>query len=152
MNLVSKEWARKHNTVQQQLNKTATVESQLLEIIKGLKLMNYELVDKVKSAKRTEQAAIKLNDKSKEVASRHLDKLVLKREEMNQLKDELTRVLKAQDAQQKSLQEYKAMVEELRSTKRNLKRKFKIRQQGGLRWLLWIMEVCCEILVNGSPP
>jgi hypothetical protein len=88
--------------------------------------MNYELVDKVKSAKKTEQAAIKLYNKSKEVASRRLDKLVLEKEEKNQLKDELTRVLKAQDAQQKSLQEYKAMVEELRSTKQNLKRKFKI--------------------------
>jgi hypothetical protein len=44
------------------------VEIQLLEIIEGLELMNYELVDKVKSAKRTERAAIKLYDKSKEVA------------------------------------------------------------------------------------
>ena len=67
-----------------------------------------------------------LYNKSKEVASRRLDKLVLEKEEKNQLKNELTRVLKAHDAQQKSLQEYKAMVEELRSTKQNLKRKFKI--------------------------
>ncbi len=51
---------------------------------------------------------------------------MLKKEEKNQLMDELTHMLKAQDAQQKSLQEYKAMVEELRSTKQNLKRKFKI--------------------------
>jgi hypothetical protein len=114
-NLVSKEQARRHNTVQQQLNKTAAVESQLLEIIEGLELMNYELVDEVKSAKRTERAAIKLYNKSKEVASRCLDKLVLEKEEKNQLKDELTHVLKVHDAQQKSLQEYKAMVEELRS-------------------------------------
>ncbi len=35
-NLVSKEQARRRNTVQQQLNKTAAVESQLLEIIEGL--------------------------------------------------------------------------------------------------------------------
>jgi hypothetical protein len=94
----------------------AAVESQLLEIIGGLELMNYEWVDKVKSAKRTEQAAIKLHNNSKEVASRRLDKLVLEKEEKNQLKDELTHVLKAHDAQQKSLQEYKAMVKELRST------------------------------------
>ncbi len=151
-NLVSKERVRRRNTVQQQLDKTAAVESQLLEIIKGLELMNYELVDKVKSAKRTEQAAIKLYDKSKEIASRRLDKLVLEKEEKNQLKDELTRVLKVQDAQQKSLQEYKAMVEELRSTKQNLKCEFKIGQRGGLRWPLWVTEVCCELLVNGSPP
>jgi hypothetical protein len=53
-NLVSKERARRCNTVQQQLHKTAAVESQLLEIIEGLELMNYELVDEVKCAKRTE--------------------------------------------------------------------------------------------------
>ena len=40
-NLVSKERVRRRNTVQQQLDKTAAVESQLLEIIKGLELMNY---------------------------------------------------------------------------------------------------------------
>ncbi len=51
---------------------------------------------------------------------------MLEKEEKNQLKDELTCVLKAQDVQQKSLQEYKAMVEELRFTKQNLKHEFKI--------------------------
>ena len=70
----------------------------------------------------------------------------------NQLKDELTRVLKAHDAQQKSLNEYMTMVEELRSMKRNLKREFKIGRSGGSRWPLWVTEVCCELLVNGSPP
>ncbi len=143
---------RRRNTVQQQLDKTAAVESQLLEIIKGLELMNYEMVDKVKCAKRTERAAIKLYNKSKDAASRRLDKLLLEKEEKNQLKDELTPVLKAQDAQQKSLHEYLTMVEELRSTKQNLKREFKIGRSRGLRWPLWVTEVCCELLLNGLPP
>jgi hypothetical protein len=116
-NLVSKERAHRRNTIQQQLDKTAAIESQLQNIIEGLELMNYEMVDKVKCAKRSERAAIKLYNKSKDAASRRLDKLLLEKEEKNQLKDELTRVLKAHDVQQKLLHEYMPMVEELRSTK-----------------------------------
>jgi hypothetical protein len=106
----------------------------------------------VKCAKRTERAAIKLYNKSKEAASKRLDKLLLEKEEKNQFKDELTHVLKAQDAQQKLLQEYKTMVEQLRSTKQNLKREFKIGRSGGSRWPLWVTKVCCGLLVNESPP
>jgi hypothetical protein len=51
------------------------MESQLQEIIDGLGIMNYELVDEVKNANSTKCTAIKLYDKSKEVATRRLVQL-----------------------------------------------------------------------------
>jgi hypothetical protein len=128
--------------------------------------MNYKLADEVKSVKKDKREAIKSYDKSKEAAAKHLEKLQLEKEEKNELKDklmqalkaqelqqnEILRLLKAQEAQHNLLEEYKNMIEHLKSSKLNLKREFKVGHQGGLIWLLWVLEVCCELLVNGSPP
>ena len=39
-----------------------------------------------------------------------------------------------------------------KSSKLNLKREVKFGRRGGACWPLWVTEVCCELLVNGSPP
>jgi hypothetical protein len=70
--LVSKERARRRHAVQQQLDRTSAMESQLQEIIEGLGIMNYELVDEVKNSNSAKRTAIKLYEKSKEVATRRL--------------------------------------------------------------------------------
>lgn len=44
------------------------------------------------------------------------------------------------------------MVKSFQSTKRSLKPEIKIGRRGGASWRLWVTEVCCELLVNGSPP
>ncbi len=80
------------------------------------------------------------------------DKLTqaLKAQELQQR--EILHLLKAQEAQHNLLEEYKNMIEHLKSSKLNLKCEFKVGRQGGLCWPLWVTEVCCELLVNGSPP
>ena len=65
-----------------------------MEIIAGIEVMNYELVDEVKSAKKAKREAIRLYDKSKEAASRCLDQLQIEKEQKSQLNDDLTRKLK----------------------------------------------------------
>ena len=114
--------------------------------------MNYELVDKVKNANSAKRTAIKLYDKSKEAATRRLGQLWQEKEQKNELKDELTRVLKMLEAQEAQLNEYKSMVKTLKASKRNLSREVTASCRGGVRWPLWVTEVCCELLVNGSPP
>jgi hypothetical protein len=44
------------------------------------------------------------------------------------------------------------MIDGFKSSKLNLKREVKLGQRGGASWPLWVTEVCCELLVNGSPP
>ena len=129
------------------------MESQMQEIIEGLGIMNYELVDEVKNANSAKRTAIKLYDKSKEVATRRLGELRQEKEQKNELKDELTRVLRTRKAQEAQLNEYKSMVETLKSSKRNLSQEVTASRRGGARWpLWWVTKVCCELLVNGSPP
>jgi hypothetical protein len=151
-NQLSKEQARRCNMVQQQLDRSSAVEGQLMDIIEGLEVMNSELVDEVKSAKKAKREAIRLYDKSKEDATRRLDRLRQEKEQKNLLRDELTCVLRVQQAQEAPLTEYKSMVEIFKSSKCDLTCEFKAGRRGGAHWPLWVTEVCCELLVNGSSP
>ena len=149
---LSKEQIRRRNMVQQQIDRSSAVEGQLIEIIEGLEVMNNELVEEVKSAKKARQEAVKLYNKSKEDAARRLDQLRHEKEKKNLLRDDLTRVIKALQAQEAQLTEYKSIVETFQSSKRDLTYEFKAGRRGGAQWPLWVTEVCCELLVNGSPP
>ena len=148
-NRISNKRQLRRNMIQNQLDRTSALESQLMEIIEGLEVMNSELVDEVKAAKKGMREADRLYDKTKEAAAKRLGQLQQEKEEKNQLKDKLTRVLKAQEAQ---LDKYKSMVKPFQSSKRSLKPEIKIGRRGGASWRLWVTEVCCELLVNGSPP
>ena len=148
----SKERASRHNMIQMQIDESSAMECQLMEIITGLEAMNEELADEVKSAKKAKREAIRLYDKSKDDAARRLNQLRSEKEQKNLLKDELTRVLRAQQAQEAQLDKYKSMVETFQSSKRDLTLISKAGRKGGAIWPLWVTEVCCELLVSGSLP
>jgi hypothetical protein len=76
--------------VQQQLDRMSANEDQLCEIINGLELMNDELVDEVKKVKKDKPKAMKLYKESKDIALTHQTRLLMEREEKNNIKDELT--------------------------------------------------------------
>ena len=150
---------RRRCSIQQQLDKSSAVDDQFMEIINGLEEMNDELVEEVQSAKKDRRVALKLYDKSKDANEKRLNKLQLEKEEKNVLKDELTqafkeiaRLLYMQQAQQQVIEEYKSMIDGFKSSKLNLKREFTLGRRGGASWPLWVTEVSCELLVNGSPP
>ncbi len=148
----SKERARRCNMIQLQLDKSSAMECQLTEIIEGLEAMNDELAEEVKNAKKAKHEAIRLYDKSTEDATRCLDQLRQEKEQKNLLKDELTRVLRAQQAQEAQLNEYKSMVKKYQSSKRDLTFVSKAGRRRGAIWPLWVTEVYCELLVSGSSP
>ena len=74
-----------------------------MEIINGLEEMNDQLAEEVKSANNDRQVALKLYNKSKDRAGKHLNKLQLEKEEKNVLKDELTQALKTHESQQNEI-------------------------------------------------
>ncbi len=137
-----------------------------MEVIEDLEAMNDELVDDAKRAKNNRCVAMKLYAKSKQAAVKRFEKIQIERDEKNMLKDKLTEALKtqesqhyeiahllrAQESQHKLLEEYKTMIEYFKSSRLSLKREFKVRRQGGSSWPLWVTEVCCQLLVDGSPP
>jgi len=148
-NQLSKERERRRCSIQQQLDKSSSTENQLLEIIEGLEIMNDELFDEAKQAKKEWRVVIKLYEKTKDVASARLEKLLTEKEVKNHLKDELASLLKIQQSQQILLDDYKTIIEGFKSSKLSLKQEVKVGWRGGARWPFWVTEVCCELLVNG---
>jgi hypothetical protein len=140
-NRISNERQIRRNLIQNQLDRTSALKSQLMEIIEGLEVMNSELVDEVKAAKKGMREADRLYNKTKEAAAKQLGQLRQEKKEKNQLKDELTRVLKAQEAQEAQLDKYKSMVKSFQSTKRSLKPEIKIGRRGGASWPLWVTDL-----------
>ena len=62
-NQLSKECERRRCSIQQQLDKSSSTENQLLEIIESLEIMNDELFDEAKQAKKERRVVIKLYKK-----------------------------------------------------------------------------------------
>jgi hypothetical protein len=133
-----------------------------MEIINGLKEINDQLAEEVKSAKKDRPVTLKLYDKYKDTAEKRLNKLKLEKEEKNVLKDKLTQAFKMhesqqneiacllnmQQAQQQVIEEYKSMINGFKSSKLNLKREIKLGCRGDASWPLWVTKVCCELLSN----
>ena len=136
---ISNEREHRRCSIQHQLNKTTAVEDQFIEIINGLEEMKNQLAEEVKSTKKDRPVALKLYDKYKDTAEKHLNKLQLEKEEKNVLKDKLTQALKThesqqneiarmlnrQQAQEQVIEEYKIMINGFKLSKLNLKREFK---------------------------
>ena len=147
---ISYERERRRCSIQHQLDKSSAVEEQFMLIINGLEEMNDQLAEEVKSAKKDRRVALKLYNKSKNTAEKRLNKLQLKKEEKNVLKDKLTQALKMhesqqnevarllnmQQAQQQVIDEYKIMMDGFKSSKLNLKREVKLGRRGGASWHL----------------
>ena len=70
------------------------------------------------------------------------------------LHDELRSVLAAKAKQQKTFKEYQSQIKEMKSQKLDMKREYRTgrRGPGGGKWPLWTVEMCCDLLVNGTPP
>ena len=106
----------------------------------------------------SEKSEVKKAKKSKQqlqaLAEKRLAQVRDESERANNLHDELAAVLEAKAKQQATFEEYKSVVESMKSEKLNLKREFWTGRKGpgGAKWPLWVVEVCCELLVNGTPP
>ena len=127
--------------------------NELSDKVAELDGMNNELSDKVAAAKQYQRRSRKQLKTSTLLADKRLGKLQSAKEEIGTLKDELTRILKSYTLQQEVLDEYKLMVEGLKSTKCTLqKNRVQGRQRGGKKWPLWVTAVCCDLLIHGTPP
>ena len=152
---------RKHrNVVQSLLDTSSANESELRTYIAGLAEMNDEMVEemndkerKARAARKDAKAARKSFEKQKSIAEKRQRKFEEERSVKNELKDELARVLKVKQSQQKLMEKYDLMIQEMKKDSRQLKRqKPHGRKGGGVQWPLWVVQVCCELLVTGTPP
>ena len=146
------EKAKARRLVQQQLDNAAIQEEELAARIRDLQEMNRDIEEDRKLAVKDKRAATKSRNIARQLAQKRLDKYRAAKEAKDALQDELARVVKAKAKQDEIVQRYTNELESYREQKKELKKTRMIGRKGGRSWDVWVVQVCCELLVNGTPP
>jgi hypothetical protein len=64
----------------------------------------------------------------------------------------MSEACKLSNKHEQVIEEYKIMIDGFKLSKLNLEWEFILGWRGGASWPFWVTKVCCELLVNGSPP
>ena len=157
---LSKSEARVHNEktkrrqmVQQQIDAAVAREEEMQKHIDDLEELNMEMAGDWAAERKGKKAAVKSLKLEKEKSEKRLEKYREERRSKNEIKDELARVLREKEAQEAVLNRYRTMLEEMKVSKKELRRRRKTgRRGGGAQWEVWVVQLICELLVNGTPP
>ena len=149
---VNDEKAKARRLVQQQLDNAAIQEMELEAHIRELEEMNKDIEEERRTAVKDKRAATKSRDNARQLAQRRLDKYREAKDAKDALKDDLARVVKVKAKQGEILERYTKELEDSKGKKKKLKKTRKIGRKGGRTWDVWVVQVCCELLVNGTPP
>ena len=113
--------------------------------------------DQKKAAARDRR---KSNKRIKRLSSNAISRLAKWRNERDKRRayeDEVTRVTRQMKSKDEVLERYKLAIEESEGKKKQMKKEWKDDEaascNGGQRsWPVWVVQLICELLVNGTPP
>ena len=125
--------------------------------IDGLEETNFELADEVKDAIKEKRAALRSNRRLKKIASSRLQQWHKERALRREAQDEIAHQSKIAEQTKEIMVRYKAMVESSDANRRRMKKEWETeaaaRRRGGRRrWPVWVVQMVCELLTNGTPP
>ena len=135
--------------ISQHIRESAEQEQHIEEYIGYIR----ELKLSVNIAVRQSKSNARQRDNVNILSSQRLDKLQEIILEKDRIRDKLNRVMKTNANMQCVLERYEEMMRD--STERaqlELKKHFKVGRRGGARYPLWVVQVCIELLVHGTPP
>jgi flagellar biosynthesis GTPase FlhF len=116
---------------------------------------NQELRRELKAAIANKQAAERLSAKDKQLAKDRLEKWHTERYLRQVAEDYAAEQQKAAKEADRIVKSYEALIEE--DTKRKLQKEWADeeaahRRGGARRWPIWVVQLICELLVNGTAP
>lgn len=139
------------------MNDVHNNEEILKNYIESLKEDNLELRKMLKAAESDGRAANRSARKARKLAHDCLFKLRQERERRKQAEDEAIELDKTTRKTSQLLDEYKLLVENSESTKKRMQKEWRSQEEahsrGGKKsWPVWVVQLICELLVNGSLP
>ena len=150
---VGKERVLRRRMVQRQIDASLAREEEMQNLINNMEELNKDIAGDWDAEKKAKKAAVKSIKIANEKSEKRLENYRNERQAKNEIKDELTKVLKAKAAQEEALNRYWKMAEDMKVSRRELKKKRKTgRRGGGAQWEVWVVQLICELLVNGTPP
>ena len=135
-----------------QLLASGRKEAELEQQIRDLNELSFELADEVKDAKRQKRIFEKRADRSRESSNKRKRKVDDLKEENEMLRDENIELHKTT---QQLVDDIKINEDRYRNLmpKRTMKKvRVKGKRGGGKMWDIWVVQMCCELLVCGASP
>jgi hypothetical protein len=151
------EKAKCRTLVQHQIDETERVEMHLKNYADSLEEENQELRSELKAAISDKRAAERLSLKDKQLAKTRLDKWHAERHLRQLAQDYAVQQKKAANDADRIIEKYKAIIQDSQETKRKLKKEWADeaaahKRGGARRWPIWVVQLICELLVNGTAP
>ena len=155
--LVYVEKRKRRDAVQRQIEIASEKETRLKNYLDSLEGDNVALEEEWLAAINEKEAAKKMSRTHKALAALRLDKWHAERNARREAEDELARESKALSFAVEIVDSYKALVETNAENKRRMKKEWadeasKAKRGGRKRWPVWVVQMICELLVNGTTP
>ena len=148
---------KRWDAVAEQVRKAELKQQELQDFIDELEDMNSSLAEECMEALADKKAALSQGERAKALAKRRLDKWHAERQARREAQDELARQSKILARTHEVLETYRVAAESSEDCKRRMKKEWqdetaKSKQGGGRMWPVWVVQLICELLVNGTPP
>ena len=154
---IKKQKQKCQGTIQQQIDEAANQEYELTCSIQDLEEVNVAHIEKYKDCIKQQKPATKQSKWHREQATKQLVNWREERNARRDLQDEIARLSKVTANQKMILERYEAMIEQSEVTnKKEMKKEWdkdcEAGKRGGSRsWPVWVVQLICELLVNGTP-
>jgi hypothetical protein len=145
---------KQREIVQKQIN-NATLNEQLMQnYIESLEDANAELSRELQCALSGKRASERQTAKARKIAAERLQKWHDERNKRKEAQDLAAKNEKAARDAEKLILEYKETTQDMR---RQMQKEWAdedaaARRGGGRRWPIWVVQLICELLVNGTAP
>ena len=148
---------KRRDTVQEQVNKSRAKETEMQNYIDGLDERNADLSDELSLAIKEKKAAVKLSKSAKALAAKRLEKWHAEVNTRRELQDKIALQDRILIETENVLDYYKAAAESNAAHKKQMKKEWldeaaKSKRGGRQSWPVWVVQLICELLVNGTPP
>ena len=148
---------KQRDAVQRQLDIASEKRAQMKNCIEILEDDNAALEEEWFDAINEQEAAKTMSHTYKVLAALRLDKWHSERNARREAEDELARESKAVLVAEEIVDSYKALAETNAENKRRMKKEWadeasKAKRGGRKRWPVWVVQLICELVVNGTAP
>ena len=147
---------KRWHVVKRHYDKTRSKEIEIQNYVEGLEGSNEHLASKLQDALNEKADAEKKSKRHKRLAEQRLKKWHMEKDARKSVQNSLAG---SEDAIKKAdaiIDKYKTDVNSSSSTRRRMKKEWEneaaAKRHGGSRqWPVWVVQLICELLVNGTP-
>ena len=148
---------RRRDAVQVQINKASKKQKELQNYIDSLAEDNLDLEQEWLIALEGQKKASELRGKAEHLAAKRLEKWHNEQNARRDVQDQLVSQSRAMVAATRIIEEYRAVLQSSQDTRRIMQKEWadeaaKSKRGGRKRWSVWVVQLICELLVNGTPP